>query len=95
MKRILEILRADKDGRLFISSVSVGQTVFVPINDTIGGGWYILKEKVTAVTSDGRFLTQDDGTCWTSDDLGGDVFLTLEEARKAVEEAEKRGSNNG
>lgn len=88
-ERILEILSADRDGRLFVSEVSVGQTVFIPINDEANGGWYVAKEKITVVASDGRFMTNDEW--WAADDLGNDVFLTLGEARQAIEEAKKDG----
>lgn len=90
-ERIRELLKADKDGRLVVRPYRLGVEVYVLLEDCEmlypeTNGWYIGKETIGAITPDGFYLGDPADDCFTPDsEIGKTVFLTSEEAKKALE----------
>lgn len=67
----------------------VGSTVYIPIDKSnrFRYGSYIREEKVTEISTAGRIWT--DSCYYDVDDFGKTVFLTRDEAERALKEREK------
>lgn len=89
--RLRELAEADKDGRLVVLPCRIGATAYILIQDSAifypeTNGWYIVEETIDAITQDGFYLgTAEDGDFRPNDAIGKTVFLTREEAEKALE----------
>lgn len=89
--RMVELMRADKDGRLAVLPCKIGGTVYAFLRDNVKfypgtNGWYISEERVGAITKDGFYLGDPaDGVYAHNEEIGENVFLTREEAEKALE----------
>lgn len=90
-KRIVELMEADKAGRLVVRPYSIGETVYVLLKDGAifypeTNGWYISEEIIEAISHDGFYLGDpEDGIFEPNDEIGKTVFLTYEEAAQALE----------
>lgn len=90
--RLLELWKADHEGRLLILPAKRGQRVYFTIKDLPEfypetNGWYIGETTITG-TTDGGFIDAPDTfaqdiTPWSA--IGNYVFLTRKEAEKALE----------
>ena len=93
-ERIRELLKADKDGRLVVLPCRIGSTVYVLIQDNTifyqeTNGWYIGEDTIDAIAKDGFYLgNPEDGDFRPNDAIGEIVFLTREEAERALQEME-------
>ena len=82
---------ADLDGRLVVLPCRIGATVYVLIQDSAifhpeTNGWYIGTETIGAITRAGFYLGDpEEGSFEPNDEIGKTVFLTREEAEKALE----------
>lgn len=91
VKRLRELAKADKEGRVAVLPCEVGSTVYVLIQDNAifypeTNGWYIGEDTIDAIAQDGFYLgNPEDGNFWPNDAIGEIVFLTREEAEKALE----------
>ena len=89
--RMKELAEADKDGRLVVLPCRIGATAYILIQDSAifypeTNGWYIVEETIDAITQDGFYLgATEDGDFRPNDAIGKTVFLTREEAEKALE----------
>ena len=94
VKRIRELSEADKDGRLVVLPCRIGSTVYVLIQDNTifyseTNGWYIGEDTIDAIAKDGFYLgNPEDGDFRPNDAIGKSVFLTREEAERALQEME-------
>ena len=94
VKRIRELAEADKDGRLVVLPCRIGSTVYVLIQDNTifypeTNGWYIGEDTIDAIAKDGFYLgNPEDGDFRPNDAIGKSVFLTREEAERALQEME-------
>ena len=90
-KRIVELMEADRAGRLVVRPYSIGETVYVLLKDGAifypeTNGWYISEEIIEAISHDGFYLGDpEDGIFEPNDEIGKTVFLTYEEAAQALE----------
>ena len=90
-KRIVELMEADRAGRLVVRPYSIGETVYVLLKDGAifypeTNGWYISEEIIEAISHDGFYLgNPEDGIFEPNDEIGKTVFLTYEEAAQALE----------
>lgn len=91
VNRLRELAEADKDGRLVVRPYRLGAEVHVLLEDCEmfypeTNGWYIGKETIDAITQDGFYLGDPVDDCFAPDsEIGKTVFLTSEEAKKALE----------
>lgn len=91
VKRLRELAKADKEGRVVVLPCRIGSTVYVLIKDNAifypeTNGWYIVEDTIDAIAQDGFYLgNPEDGNFWPNDAIGEIVFLTREEAEKALE----------
>lgn len=89
--RLRELSEADKVGRLVVLPCRIGATAYILIQDSSifypeTNGWYIVEETIDAITQDGFYLgAAEDGDFRPNDAIGKAVFLTREEAEKALE----------
>lgn len=89
--RLRELAEADRDGRLVVLPCRIGATAYILIQDSAifypeTNGWYIVEETIDAITQDGFYLgAAEDGDFRPNDAIGKTVFLTREEAEKALE----------
>lgn len=94
VKRLRELAKADKDGRLVVLPCRIGSTVYVLIQDNTifypeTNGWYIGEDTIDAIAKDGFYLgNPEDGDFRPNDAIGEIVFLTREEAERALQEME-------
>ena len=94
--RMAELMRADKDGRLVVRPYKVGGTVHVLLQDSIKyypdtNGWYISEERVGAIAEGGFYLGNPaDNIYVRNEEIGKEVFLTHEEAKRALGETDSR-----
>ena len=90
-KRIVELMEADKAGRLVVRPYRIDAAVYVLVKDEAvfypeTNGWYIGKETIGAITQDGFYLGDpEEGSFEPNDEIGKTVFLTYEEAAQALE----------
>ncbi len=90
--RLAELLTAERAGRLVVLPCRIGATAYILIQDSAifypeTNGWYIVEETIDAITQDGFYLgATEDGDFRPNDAIGKTVFLTREEAEKALEE---------
>lgn len=91
--RIRELAQADKEHRLIVPPCKVGDTVFCLLEDAPAyypdtNGWYISKETVHEITTKGLILCEIEsvGSVYVEpfDQIGKTIFLTYEEAEKAL-----------
>ena len=93
--RLRELAEADKAGRLVVLPCRIGATAYILIQDSAifypeTNGWYIVEETIDAITQDGFYLgATEDGDFRPNDAIGKTVFLTREEAEKALEAMKK------
>ena len=98
-KRIVELMEADRAGRLVVRPYSIGETVYVLLKDGAifypeTNGWYISEEIIEAISHDGFYLGDPVDDVYTPDsEIGKTVFLTREGAEKALE-AKRDGSTS-
>lgn len=91
LNRIRDLAKADKDGRLAVRPYKIDAAVYVLVKDEAvfypeTNGWYIGKETIGAITRDGFYLGDpEEGSFEPNDEIGKTVFLTREEAKKALE----------
>lgn len=91
ISRVRVLAEADRDGRLVVRPYRLGAEVYILLEDCAmfypeTNGWYIGKETIDAITSDGFYLGDPADDCFTPDsEIGKTVFLTSEEAEKALE----------
>lgn len=80
--RMLELLKADKDGRLVVLPCKVGDTVYFALLGRI-----IEKQVFSIVSFSNSIRIYCDGTSeyFRPEDIGETFFLTREEAEKALE----------
>ena len=83
-----------KDKSLIVElPCKVGDKVYILIDESEKfGGSYIKEEKVTEISTAGRIWTDD--CYYDSDDVGKNVFLSREEAERALEEINNEKNNN-
>ena len=87
-KHILELLQAEAEERLFISPVKIGDKVwFIQQDDE--DEWYISEEKVIDFSVKGFYYSEfldgsGAGILELYDEIGETVFLSQEEAEKAI-----------
>lgn len=91
LDRLEGLAKAEKDGRLVVRPYSIGETVYVLLKDGAifypeTNGWYISEEIIEAISHDGFYLGDPVDDVYTPDsEIGKTVFLTREEAEKALE----------
>ena len=91
ISRVRVLAEADKDGRLVVLPCRIGATAYILIQDSAifypeTNGWYIVEETIDAITQNGFYLGDpEDGDFRPNDAIGETVFLTREEAEKALE----------
>ncbi len=89
--RMAELMRADKDGRLVVLPCKIGGTVYLLLQDDVKHnpetcGWYISEDRVGAIAEGGFYLGDPaDDVYVRNEEIGEEVFLTREEAEKALE----------
>ena len=89
--RLRELAEADRDGRLVVRPYSIGETVYVLLQDGAifyqeTNGWYISKEVIGAISPDGFYLGDPVDDVYTPDsEIGKTVFLTKKAAKAALE----------
>lgn len=91
---VMDLLEAKQDGRLVVLPCKVGDTVYCILKDSPvyypdTDGWYISEETVCEITTKGLILDEiEDGASvyvYSFDQVGKTVFLTREEAERALE----------
>ena len=91
LDRVKVLAEADKAGRLVVLPCRIGATAYILIQDIAifypeTNGWYIVEETIDAITQDGFYLgATEDGDFRPNNAIGKTVFLTREEAEKALE----------
>lgn len=91
IERLRELAEADKDGRLVVLPCKIGGTVYLLLRDDVKYnpetcGWYISVDRVGAIAEDGFYLGDPaDDVYVRNEEIGEEVFLTREEAEKALE----------
>ena len=91
LDRLRELAEADRDGRLVVRPYSIGETVYVLLQDGAifyqeTNGWYISKEVIGAISPDGFYLGDPVDDVYTPDsEIGKTVFLTKKAAKAALE----------
>lgn len=89
--RLVNLAEADKSGRVVVRPYRIDAAVYVLVKDEAvfypeTNGWYIGKENIGAITQDGFYLGDpEEGSFEPNDEIGKTVFLTCEEAKKALE----------
>ena len=89
--RLRELAEADKDGRLVVLPCKIGGTVYLLIRDGVKHypetcGWYISEDRVGAIAEGGFYLGDPaDDVYVRNEEIGEEVFLTREEAERALE----------
>ena len=89
--RLRELAEADWAGRLVVLPCKIGATVYVLIQDSAifypeTNGWYIGEDTIDVIAQDGFYLgAVEDVDFRPNDAIGETVFLTREEAEKALE----------
>ena len=89
--RMRELAEADKDGRVVVLPCRIGATVYILIQDSAifypeTNGWYIGEDTIDVIAQDGFYLgAVEDVDFRPNDAIGETVFLTREEAEKALE----------
>ena len=89
--RLVNLAEADKSGRVVVRPYRIDAAVYVLVKDEAvfypeTNGWYIGKETIGAITQDGFYLGDpEEGNFEPNDEIGKTVFLTCEEAEKALE----------
>ena len=89
--RLRELAEADKDGRLAVLPCKIGGTVYLLLQDDVKHnpetcGWYISEDRVGAIAEGGFYLGDPaDDVYVRNEEIGEEVFLTREEAEKALE----------
>ena len=89
--RLRELAEANKDGRVVVLPCKIGTTVYVLIQDSAifypeTNGWYIGEDTIDVIAQDGFYLgAVEDVDFRPNDAIGETVFLTREEAEKALE----------
>lgn len=90
-RRIVELMEADKSGRVVVRPYRIDAAVYVLVKDEAAfypetNGWYIGKETIGAITQNGFYLGDpEEGSFEPNDEIGKTVFLTYEEAAQALE----------
>ena len=89
--RAFELLKAEKEGKLILPPCKVGDTVYWLKRDPETFGWHIRQSNVASILIDNdTILVYISPICWiVGTDIGKTVFLTREEAEKALREKEK------
>ncbi len=90
---------AEKEGRLFITPVAVGQRLWELAQDFPSiypetNGWYISSLKITALSTEGFCLgdaSLDDYIGY--DEIGNGYYLTESEAQEALRKAVEHGTD--
>ena len=82
-ERIRELLKADKDGRLVVLPCKVGADIYRVGTKGVCSYWQIERAEIY---QDEIVLVDDSDNVIFLDDLGKTVFLTREEAERALEE---------
>ena len=85
-----ENCRQYKDKSLIMElQFGIGDAIYIIINESERfGGLYIKEEKIVEISTSGRVWTDD---CFYDDDeFGKRIFLSREEAERALEESEKK-----
>lgn len=91
IERLRELAEADKDGRLVALPCKIGGTVYLLLQDDVKHnpetcGWYISEDRVGAIAEGGFYLGDPaDDVYVRNEEIGEEVFLTCEEAEKALE----------
>ena len=91
ISRVKELAEADKAGRVVVRPYRIGATVYVLIQDSAifypeTNGWYIGEDTIDVIAQDGFYLgAVEDVDFRPNDAIGETVFLTREEAEKALE----------
>mgnify|MGYP006926991668 CR=1 FL=1 len=89
--RMVELMRADKDGRLAVLPCKIGGTVYLLLQDDVKHnpetcGWYISEDRVGAIAEGGFYLGDPaDDVYVRNEEIGEEVFLTREGAERALE----------
>lgn len=89
--RLRELAEADKDGRLAVLPCKIGGTVYLLLQDDVKHnpetcGWYISEDRVGAIAEGGFYLGDPaDDVYVRNEEIREEVFLTREEAEKALE----------
>ena len=89
--RMVELMRADKDGRLVVLPCKIGGTVYLLLQDDVKHnpetcGWYISEDWVGAIAEGGFYLGDPaDDVYVRNEEIGEEVFLTREGAERALE----------
>ena len=90
IERLRELAEADKDGRLAVLPCKIGGTVYLLLQDAVKYnpetcGWYISEDRVGAIAEGGFYLGDPaDDIYVRNEEIGKEVFLTREEAEKAL-----------
>lgn len=88
--RMVELMRADKDGRLVVLPCKIGGTVYLLLQDDVKHnpetcGWYISEDRVGAIAEGGFYLGDPaDDVYVRNEEIGEEVFLTREGAEEAL-----------
>ena len=88
--RLVNLAEADKAGLVVVRPYKIDAAVYVLVKDEAvfypeTNGWYIVEETIDAITQDGFYLgAAEDGDFRPNDAIGKTVFLTREEAEKAL-----------
>lgn len=101
---LFELVRAEREGRLAMLTVNIGQKVWFLIEDLPcyypdTNGWYLSEETVTAIAANGFSINKigDDWDDWVwfipFEKIGKTVFLTRQKAEAALE-AQKGGAED-
>ena len=91
LDRFRQLVKADRDGRVVVRPYSIGETVYVLLQDGAifyqeTNGWYISKEVIGAISPDGFYLGDPVDDVYTPDsEIGKTVFLTKKAAKAALE----------
>lgn len=91
IERLRELAEADKDGRLAVLPCKIGGTVYLLLQDDVKHnpetcGWYISEDRVGAIAEGGFYLGDPADDVYVRNvEIGEEVFLTREEAEKALE----------
>lgn len=95
---VLELLKAESEGRLFVSPVQIGKEVWCVTRDE--GAVYIDPERVVDVSSKGFYISEflDGSGCGILvpyEEIGKSFFLTRELVEETVREAVDGGDGDG
>lgn len=96
-KHILELLQAEAEERLFVSPVKIGNKVwFIQQDDE--DEWYTSEETVIDVSSKGFYYSEfldggGAGILELYDEIGETVFLSQEEAEKAIIQLQEKAND--